>query len=411
MVAVVDQRLLEYGYRFRPPRPGRFWDVLLRPLTAWVYRNMYGVRALEIRGAEHLREAVGKGAGAMIAVNHPAHGDPFVVFEAMHRLKVPCCYLGAGQLFRGWLGLKAWAFQHLGAFSIDREGTDVRAFRAAVDVLVSGRRPLVIFPEGDVYHTNDRVTPLREGAAVIAITAARRRERGEGTLCMVPAAIRYRYLGDPTPQLEAVMTRLEQSIYWRPRTDLALPERIGHFAEAILALKEMEYLGAARPGTLPERIAGLSGHVLGALEERRRPAPAKNETAPLRVKLLRQQILGDSVGTEGQPLDEQARRDLEDLQLVTQLSSYPGDYVHDSASIERVAETIDKFEEDALGAEEAGARLPRRAILSFGEPIPVGPSEAPGGSRRRARDAAGTLTADLERAIQALLDASENVSG
>lgn len=405
MVAVVDKRLLDRGYRFRPPRPGRFWDVLLRPLTSWVYRHMYGVRDLEIRGAEHLAGAV-RGGGVMIAVNHPAHGDPFVVFEAMHRLKVPCCYLAAGQLFHGWLGLKGWAFQRLGAFSIDREGTDVRAFRAAVDVLSSGRRPLVIFPEGDVYHLNDRVTPLREGAAVIAITAARRRERGAGAMHIVPAAIRYRYLGDPAPQLAAVMTRLERSVYWRPRPDVALPERIGRFAEAVLGLKEIEYLGAVRAGTLPERIAGLTGHLLAELEQRLRPGSENTGAVPLRVKQLRQQIIGDSAGEDGQPLDEQARRDLEDLHLVTQLSSYPGDYVHGAASIERVAETIDKFEEDALGAEEAGARLPRQAIMSFGEPIPVGGAEAPGASRRQSRAAAGALTTDLERAIQELLDAS-----
>ena len=100
----------------------------------------------------------------MFAVNHPAHGDPFVVFEAMARLRAPCCYLAAWHVFTGWMGLKGFAFQRLGAFSIDREGTDLRAFRTAADVLAQGDRSLVIFPEGDVYHLNDRITPLREGA-------------------------------------------------------------------------------------------------------------------------------------------------------------------------------------------------------------------------------------------------------
>ena len=40
---------------------------------------------------------------------------------------------------------------------------------------------------------------------------------------------------------------------------------------------------------------------------------------------------------------------MEDLFFATQLFSYPGDYLADDPSIERIAETIDKFEEDILG--------------------------------------------------------------
>ena len=49
----------------------------------------------------------------------------------------------------------------IGAFPIDREGADLRAFKAGVEILARGRQPLVIFPEGEVYHVYDRLTPLR----------------------------------------------------------------------------------------------------------------------------------------------------------------------------------------------------------------------------------------------------------
>ena len=43
------------------------------------------------------------------------------------------------------------------------------AFRQAVEILQSRPNPLVIFPEGEVYHLNQRITPFREGPAAMAL--------------------------------------------------------------------------------------------------------------------------------------------------------------------------------------------------------------------------------------------------
>jgi 1-acyl-sn-glycerol-3-phosphate acyltransferase len=357
----------------------------------------------------------------MVTVNHPAHGDPLVILEAMHRLRLSCCYIAAWQVFWGWWGLKGWAFQRLGAFSVDREGTDVRAFRTAVDVLAEGTHSLVIFPEGDVYHLNDRVTPLRGGAAMIAISAARRRHRSGGPpLRLVPCGLKYFHLEDPTPLLEPIMARLERRVYWRPRADRSLPDRIYRYAEAILALKELEYLDGFGTGPLPQRVKALSEHILAQLE-RRRLGAVGSDTVPVRVKQLRQRIMQEIPGLGPAGADDdaqaggpppggertpralaQAERDLEDLHLVTQLFSYPGDYVAQKPSIERIAETLHKFEEDALGVEEAIAKTDRRAIVSFGLPIDVGAVAAE--TKGPARGAAGALTALIEQRIQDQLD-------
>ena len=76
-------------------------------------------------------------------------------------------------------GVMQWYLAKKGArlLSIDRESTDRQAFKTAVNILQSQPVPLVIFPEGDIYHTTDRVTPFREGAAAIALSAARRNDR------------------------------------------------------------------------------------------------------------------------------------------------------------------------------------------------------------------------------------------
>ena len=77
--------------------------------------------------------------------------------------------------------------------------------------------------------------------------------------------------------------------------------------------------------------------------------------------------------------------------------SYPGNYVADEPSIERMAETLDKFEEDVLGYATARIRGARRATVTFGEPIPIEP-------RKGKKEAAAALTRMMEERVQALLD-------
>ena len=53
----------------------------------------------------------------------------------------------------------------------------MQAFRQAVAILKEKTNPLVIFPEGEVYHINERVTPFCEGPVAIALTASKKADR------------------------------------------------------------------------------------------------------------------------------------------------------------------------------------------------------------------------------------------
>ena len=44
--------------------------------------------------------------------------------------------------------VQRWVLQHAGVFSVYREGMDRDALKCAIQILVDGRRPLVLFPEG-----------------------------------------------------------------------------------------------------------------------------------------------------------------------------------------------------------------------------------------------------------------------
>ena len=383
-------------------KPPRWWSPMLsrRWIRFWrPFRKRYqlrGQRLVEVegRGLDHVRQAVAEGHGVLITPNHSAHADCVTLYDAADQLGLPFYVMAAWQTFRYGGRLKQLVLRHHGCFSVDREGTDLAALRQARSVLESGPYPLVIFPEGEVYHVNERITPFREGPAAIALLAARKASR---PVVCVPCAMRYHYVEDPEPALLKVMDELERAILWRPRPDLPLPERIYRFAEGMLALKEIEFLGHTRSGSVPDRIGGLIEFLVGRIEARHGLDPG-GDTIPERVKALRRRTIEE---LEELPEDDPARgqfyEDLDDLFLVVQAFSYPGDYVAEAPTIERMAETLDKFEEDVLGAETAAIRGSRTATVTFGKPIRVV-------AARGQRMTAAALTDVLEQRVQGLLD-------
>jgi hypothetical protein len=82
---------------------------------------------------------------------------------------------------------------------------------------------------------------------------------------------------------------------------------------------------------------------------------------------------------------------------VLQLYSYPGDYISEKPSVERMAETIEKFEEDVDGM--ARPKGQRRARVHFGQPIDLKQALGSG----RPRTVAADVTTRLEEAIQQLM--------
>ncbi len=388
-------------YRMAPPP--RWWGPKLKP---WFVRLMRGYRVrrqrreqqlrdITIEGAERVRELVNDGCGVLITPNHPTHADAYSMYAAADAVGTPFHFLSTWHVFESEHFWGQLALQWHGCFSIDREGADMQAFRTAVGIVAEKNSPLVIFPEGEVYHQNDRVTPFREGPAVIALSAAKRAKR---PIVSVPCALKYVYTQDPTDALLKVMDSLEHKIFWRPKKEFPLADRILTFADAILMLKEKEWLKAPGHGSLAERTDRLAHCVLEQLEQRHSLTPAER-TIPERVKELRSRLLTQLTEADSDAETQAAiNDDLDDVFFVVQLFSYPGDYLEEAPSVERLAETLDKFEEDVLGEYSATVRAPRRSIVRFGEPLPVE-------SRRDRRAAAAELTHELEHRVQGLLNA------
>ena len=171
--------------------------------------------------------------------------------------------------------LQPWIIRRAGAFSVYREGVDCEAVSAAIEILSSGERPLVIFPEGCLSHANDRLNALMAGVPFIARAAARKREKqskdnagpsGRGKVVVLPVAIKYLFKGDIDQTVAPVLDAIETRLSWRPRRERPLYDRIYDVGNALLTLKEVEYFGDPQAGELDERIPRLVDHVLVPLE-------------------------------------------------------------------------------------------------------------------------------------------------
>jgi 1-acyl-sn-glycerol-3-phosphate acyltransferase len=383
--------------------PPRWWAPNLRPFFVWAMRPVRifmrqrwqeRVRTVDVQGLEHLRAAADREQGVVISCNHAHHSDPFVMLRAGDALGTPFYYMVAWQSFTLLSRLACWVIRRHGSFSVDREGTDLRAFRQAVEIVRAKRNPLVIFAEGEVYHHAERVAPFRQGAAAIALAALRRAPR---PVVCVPAAIHYRYLGDPTPDLLPLVDAMERKVLGTPSREEPLAQRLAQLAEAVLARRERDFTGRVGEGPFARRAAALTETILRSLEGRY-GAPPEGTDVPDRVTRIRRGAIRQREGSPpDSPAARRAARDLADVNAAVQLYSYTDDYASDEPTLEHLAEIVDKFEEDILGVTTARTRGWRRATIRFGPAIAAAPFQ-------EKRDGIRALTEALEQEVRGLLN-------
>ena len=249
------QRYFLEPYRFVAPYRGKFWCRVAKHVMPRHLRSKMGVPRWHFLGLEHLRDSLSKNAGILLASNHCRWADPVVVGTLGLGVKQYFYYVVSYHLFKQ-KRLIGWWLNRIGGYSILREGADRDAIRATVGILAKAERPVVMFPEGTWFRQNDRIGPLQEGLGLIVRQAARQTER---PILVHPVGVKYWLLGDPLPELERRVERLERGLGWLPRRGSDLPQRIAHVGHALLTVKEIERFGQAQQGTLDERIQRLAG--------------------------------------------------------------------------------------------------------------------------------------------------------
>jgi 1-acyl-sn-glycerol-3-phosphate acyltransferase len=308
----------------------------------------------------------------LLTPNHCRDEDPLVVGMLSREVHSPFFIMASWHLFMQDR-LHAFLLRRAGGFSIYREGIDRTAVNTAVEILETGERPLVIFPEGVVSRANDRLNELMEGTALIARSAAKKRAKLQPPKKVVvhPVAVRYRFQGNIEPAITGVLDQIESRLTWQ-KQQLPLVERIHKTGGALLGLKELEYLGEARSGPIDVRLANLIDAILVPLEERWLEKKQEG-SVPARVKRLRSAILPDMADDKIDEAERQRRwKQLADLYLAQQLSNYPPDYVRSNPTPERLLETVERFEEDLT--DRITVHRPLHATVTVGEAIEASPT-------------------------------------
>ena len=165
--------VLDKPYTFVPPHLGTWWPRFLQLFGRRKLRREYGIVHIQCRELERLSDSLAAGHGIMLTPNHCRPSDPVIVGELCRRVGTAPLFIASWHIFleSSW---KAFLLRRAGAFSVYREGMDRRALQTAIDIVYQAKRPLVIFPEGVVTRTNDRLAALMEGPSFIGRAAAKR---------------------------------------------------------------------------------------------------------------------------------------------------------------------------------------------------------------------------------------------
>lgn len=136
-------------------------------VIAWILLGLYLrlVHPVTVEGRERLPRH-----HAVLCPNHASDWDPLLIATRLpvdFRLHA----MAKKELFQN--PILGWILYHLGVFPVDREGTDIKAVKTAIQVLRDGD-DLLIFPEGTTIHggigyADGLPAHAKSGAAMIAI--------------------------------------------------------------------------------------------------------------------------------------------------------------------------------------------------------------------------------------------------
>lgn len=388
--------IIDKPYTFIPPRFSRFWHRLVRKILPRQIRKQYGISAVECLGVEKLRASIAAGHGIMLVGNHCRPCDPMVLDFLAAEVRRPFHVIASWHVFMT-SRIQRFLLPRMGGFSVYREGMDRESLKCAIKIMADAQYPLVIFAEGIITRSNDRMVNFMDGPAFMARAAAKQRTTGK--VVIHPVFIRYFFEGNLLHTVMPVIEEIEKRLAWQPQIQLPLRERIVKIGSALLDLKEIEYLHAPQSGTFRERLQKLEDHLLAPLEDQW-CAGRHDGDLMARVKRLRSAILPEMVAGDLTETDRAGRwRSLADLYLAQQLHCYPGDYIAHPTP-ERILETIERYEEDLTDI--ARPHFPIRAIVTVGDAIEVN------ANRDRTQET-DPLTVEIRRQMEALLVSSKTL--
>ena len=241
-------------YEFVPPHRGNLWPWVLERVVGWRLRRQFDITAIEVGGVDRLKASIVSGDGIIVAQNHCRPSDPAVLGEVTSQAGCHVFGMASWNVFKV-NALQTFLVRRLGGFSIYREGMDRAALNCAIKILEDAERPLVVFPEGMISRTNDHLNVLQNGVSLMARAAARKRASTDppGRVVVHPTAVKYRFDGEIESSVSGVLAEIEARLSWQSQAQRPLLERVERIGQALLTLKEVEYLGTPQAGSIFDR--------------------------------------------------------------------------------------------------------------------------------------------------------------
>lgn len=390
-------------YRYCPPRPSCWVTGLMQRFNAHVHlpgrrhriREVMVVHGDELNHARHLA-----GKRLLFLPNHPTHSDPQVIMESLRQVGLTTRLMAAYDVFER-SAMHAWVMQRVGAFSVDREGSDRQAMKEAISILAGGHAPLTIFPEGNVYLMNDRLTPFLDGPSYIAFKA-QQQIGPDQPIMAVPVSIKITHLENQRDTLRRLLRGLAEEIGVNDEDEPT--KRVYSVGLDLLAhkLRERGHIPPQGNGSEPPEVLRQAAALLiERLEERMELESREGDNLVDRVRRLRLRIHQIRLSPERAEEQDLATAWAGDTILAFRILTYAGDYLREKPTLDRYGETVEKLLEDY----HSRVIIPygyREAMVRFGRPIDI--SRRLGDYQREPRRAMETFTRDCERSVQDGID-------
>lgn len=395
-------------YQFFPAKPNPFIMWFCRQVVRQVAlpgRN-HRVREIAVEGeTEALRELARNGGRILYVPNHSTHSDPQLMADLQHRFDTPSCFMAAYDVFLR-SKIQAWIMQQNGAFSIDREGSDRKSMAAAMEILREGRYALTIFPEGNVYLMNDRITPFLDGASFLALKA--QKDLGpEKPIHIVPVSIKLTHLTDVRAEVRRQLDEIAAAVEINVNHDSDPLEELINVGRLLLFknLRQRGYLSRDEEFSgedISTQLKDAAERIVSGLEEKIDLRPKPKDSPTDRVRRIRGAIHQIRTDADQEIEHRVASSWSDEAILALRILSYSNPYTAENPTLDRFSETVEKISED-LYSKWQRPMAERKAILRIGKPIDLsGRLEEFG---RKARNAVIQLTRDTESTVQEGLDA------
>lgn len=368
---------------FRPPKDTAPLIWLANVLLPFYFEIELKGTKVQIVGDGLERFKALSGKRTVICPNHSNRNDPDMLFSLAKMSGENFNFLAAREVFDWDHGFNGWRLQHFGCYSVVRGAADRESFKMTKNLIVKGKKKLVIFPEGEISRQNDTLMPLETGVAQMSFWAMEdlQKQKIHESVYLLPVILKYTYSADITEELKNSLKALEERLGVKGTPGgSTLHERLRMVAEQILSALEQEYEEKPKEtASLNERVEALRQTVLHrAATYLGIELPAGQSTLS-QVRVLRnaidEEIYEDEKEASGyqRQLHEEKEKTIrafyKDLDRVVNFIAIYDGYFTERMSQERFAEIVDRFETEVFGKNTI--KGPRLVLMNIGEPIDI----------------------------------------